>query len=269
MKYDAPKHEIRDYGFDPSKVEIKSDNYLLGTLPFKVIKEDGNFTNYLPKYEPQAENYETYGCTVWGGQNQIETLHKFLFKVEPNYNEIFNYILGKISPPGANPHDIYETFRKQGLIDQALIPMPPTYEEFRNTPITLELIEEGKKWLTQYDFKHEWITDTSKENLIYLLKGGPISLGVTAWYEKDGVYIDRGLRNTHWCEGFAPAMYKDRPTVDIFDTYDHSIKRLHPDHNISVAKRITLEKKEPMVEAYKKGEYWWLSILRSLFNSYK
>jgi hypothetical protein len=71
------------------------------------------------------------------------------------------------------------------------------------------------------------------------LKTSPLGVSVSAWYEENGKYVDRGTRNNHWC-----VCYKiDEEGVHVFDSYDHSKKILSLDHNIGRAKRIWLNRK--------------------------
>ncbi len=245
-----------NYGFNPDKVIINEEDYIFGaSLPREVISQDGTWN--IPVYEPQAKKYETWGCTVWGGQNQIEMYMKKVFGFEPNYDERFNYILAGVDVGGTNPQDAYESFRKDGLIDDQ--PQPDTFDEFKDKSyITVDKRVKGQHWLNKYVIKHEWIKKPTMDDIINALPYSPIALGVTAWHEKDGVYVDRGERNNHWCVAFAPTTYKGRKTVKIFDSYDQSVKTLHPDHAISIAKRIYLT-----VNTGKKN--WLLDILKRLF----
>ena len=69
-----------NFGFQ--KETICPDHYILGGLskvPRVVYQPNGDWRSFLPKYEPQAENYETWGCAVWGTQNAIEILFKRVF----------------------------------------------------------------------------------------------------------------------------------------------------------------------------------------------
>lgn len=222
-------------------------DFILGQskMPYVPYLEDGDWTNYLPKYEPQAENYETNGCTVWGTQNQIETLHNFLYKREPNYSERFTYLLVPIDPThGSDPQRVYDSLRKVGLIDNALLPVPDTKEEFLDTSkITDEMYREGKVWLSKYELQHEWLWSHRPDNAVEVMKEAlqtsPLGVSVTAWIQQDGKYIDMGQRNNHWC-----ICYKiDDEGIHVFDSYNHSKKVLSLDHNIARAKRIWLNKK--------------------------
>ena len=258
------KIELKNYGFNPDLVKIKPEDYIFGSaLPFIVIKKDGQFDDFLPIYEPQAEKYETSGCTDWGGQNQVEIYSKKVFGFEPNYWEAFNYILAGITREGANPQNAYESFRNDGMIDE-VVPMPDTYEEFSDPKqITEERRAMGKKWKDIYDFKHEWITNPTPEIIKNALPFGPVALGVTAWIEQDGLYIDNGQPNNHWCVCYGYIEDERGIILKIFDSYNHSKKLLHPDHKISVAKRIHIAKKKTYEEDWNiKPTNWFVDLLK-------
>lgn len=234
------------------KLDIFRDprDYIFGasSVPRIPYRPDGNWEDYLPKYEPQAENYETSGCTVWGALNQLEILHKYLYGTEPNYSERFTYILAGVNPSyGGDPNRAYESIRKDGVIDQEYLPVPATLAEFL-TPKPMDKGNEvrGQRWLNMYEYKHEWVWYTpsaSPEDRITRLKEAlqysPLGVSVSAWYLKDGKYVDNNRQNNHWC-----VLYKiDDQGMWVFDSYDHSKKCLALDHKITRVKRIYINKK--------------------------
>jgi len=241
---------LKDYGFvEPT---ITPEDYTFGaSLPLDIINPSGNWQDYLPDYEPQAAKYETFGCTAWGTLNQIETYMKKVFGGEYNYSDRFIYILAGITPPGAPPTWAYEAIRKKGVIADALLPYADTYEEFQQpNPMMKEFLRKGIEWHSRYSFKHEWIDNPTPDKIKEALKYSPVALSVTAWFEKDGVYIDNGLRNTHWCQGF----YVDGSKVVVQDSYDQEIKVLHPDHKTKYAKRIRIVKRDKPLQP---KTNWW------------
>jgi hypothetical protein len=247
---------------DPRAYIFGADN-----VPYVPYQPDGNWEAFLPKYEPQAENYETYCCTVWGTQNAIETLHKRLYGKEPNYSERFTALMAGLDGyKGIDPHITCESIRHDGLVDQDECPIPETWGEFFNRAIlTGSLIAKGQYWLQKNEFKHEWLWDKKPDNWKSVLKNAiitsPIGVSVTAWREMDGVYVSDSGGNNHWVMAYKIADYgKYKDCVHIFDSYDHSLKVLHPDHNIRRAKRIWLNKKTP--SAMKKH----ISILQAIIN---
>jgi hypothetical protein len=239
-----------NYGFLEELQEVTA--YILGKaqIPYIPFLEDGDWEPFLPKYENQTTKLgqETSGCTVWGSQNQIETLHRFLYGKEPNYSERYTYNLVPIDPgKGVDPHRTHETIRRQGLIDEQKLPMTDSIDEYLDTSaITGSLLAKGQYWLSQYDYRHEWLWNVLnrptnyKEIIKDALRTCPIAVSVTAWRFTDGYYVSDNGGNNHYC-----LLYRidDDGSMWVFDSYDHSKKRLHPDHNIRRAKRIWLQKK--------------------------
>jgi hypothetical protein len=222
--------------------------YMLGRseMPLIPYNEKGDWEKYLPRFEHQAETWETNGCTVYATLNQIETFYKFLYRVEPNYSERFTYLLTPVNPSsGAYPHNVYECIRKRGILTERLLDEPEDKEEYLNDEdISGSHYAFGQFWLQRHDFMHEWVwngrPEDWKERLKHALKTSPVAVSVTAWYkDENGKYIDRNRKNNHWC-----LAYKfDDEGVHIFDHYDQQKKILAPDHRIQMAKRIWLNKK--------------------------
>jgi hypothetical protein len=225
-------------------------------MPFIPYQEDGNWEPYLPKYEPQAEFYETNGCTVWGTQNQLETFYKRLYSKEPNYSERFTYLLTPIDPAkGSDPQKVYECIRRDGLVDNDLLPVPNTKQEFLDlSRVTGSLRAKGINWLRYHEIQHEWVwRGAPPQNALDLMKtaikSSPLAISVSAWFMgPDGKYIDNGFPNNHWCMCYRI----DDEGIHVFDSYDHSTKVLAQNHHISSAKRIWLnELKKPALRKQK------------------
>lgn len=269
------RNEIKNYGFVPS--EITPDQYILGggMLPKIILQSDSNWKDHLPKWESQIEgNFETYGCTVFGTLNAVETILNKLNSQDYNYSERYTYILSGITPPGADPHFVSEIIRKYGVIAQEELPMTQSLAEFNTPkPMTTDKLASGQTWLDQYSFGHEWVfTNTpSKEDRTKLvreaLQYSPLCVSVTAWYEDDnGLFVDLGQPNSHWCECYG---VDDDGGLLIYDSYalvnsgvvTNALKKLHPDHKVTMAKRynLTPKKKEESLN-------WIGKILAWLFG---
>lgn len=239
-----------NYGFT-EELQAFTD-YVFGQnqMPMVPYQEDGNWEPFLPKYENQTTKmgHETSGCTVWGTQNAIETFMKRLYKDEPNYSERFTYLNVPIDPAkGANPHLTCEAIRRFGLVDEKDLPMTNTIDEYLDrSDLTDELYEKGQKWLKKHDFKHEWVWSTKPANYIAILKNAlktsPLGVSVSAWNKEGDVYVSTGNVNNHWC-----MLYKiDEDGYPwVFDSYDHTKKKLAKDHNIRRAKRFWINRKVP------------------------
>lgn len=240
-----------------------SDHFTFGafdSLPKIVLQPDGQWDKYLPLYEPQAERFETYGCTVWGTQNALETLYKRLYGVEINADERYNYNCVGIEPPGADPHEVAESVRKDGLTFN-LLPIPDTLEEFKTPrPMSDIFLDKGRAWNCK--FGHEWVPTniaSMKEALMY----SPLCISVSAWFQDaDGLYIDGGMPNNHWCTLYGYTESEGKIYWKVFDSYNHSQKILHPAHFIQAVKRYHLERVEV------KPTFWQrlLAWLRKLYE---
>jgi hypothetical protein len=237
------KGEIKNYGLKLRELEDFAAYKLGGIeLPKEVLVSDGNWEKYLPSEESQiTPSFDTYGCTVYGTENIQQILENYYFGKTNEYAERYIYNLAKITPPGADPHDIAESFRQNGVIPYGLLPMTSTLEEYaKPRPVPSNLISQGIAH--HYELRHQylWQRPVSKEERTKLikeyLKYSPLAVSVTAWLNRDGVYIDNGQRNTHWTVLYN---WNDKGWL-IFDSYSPHRKILSYDHNIEVCKRYTL-----------------------------
>jgi len=254
--------EIRNFGFQPPDFDSEENKnaWTLGAVDKKVVlQKDGQWDDYLPDYEPQALDYETWSCTVFGTLNCCEILDRRLFNKSSNYSDTFTASLCQIRKPGANPQTAAENIRHRGVVDERLYPRPKTYDEF-TSPVPCDLLSIAKGW--DYTLNHEWLwrgglsrserMEILKEALTY----GPVGISVTAWYERDGIYVDRGKANTHWCTlyGWNNKGWK------VFDSYDHAKKIVSFGHNIEFAKSYFLKKG-------KEEKKWWEKLFGALFEN--
>lgn len=232
---------MKNFGFIEDVVELGA--YVLGDprVPNIQLVPSGDWEKYLPKYEAQADEYETSGCTVWGWQNGVETFIKGVYGYEPNYSERFNYVLAGVKPDGgANPSKVAQSIRDYGLIDNTLFPMPKTLLEFVDPlALTNDMRREGENWLKRHDFTYALVwKDERPENYMDVLKEqlqrSPLVVSVSAWRKQvdaNGyvVYTSDKGGNNHCCVLY---QFDEDGYPWVFDSYDHSKKRLAKDHNI-------------------------------------
>ncbi len=263
----------KNFGIVEDIIELGAYVFGDSNIPRVPFQPDGNWEPFLPKYEPQAEDFETSGCTVWGSQNQIETFIKRVYGYEPNYSERFTYVLTGIKPEkGTDPQNTYECIRKHGLIPNQLLTVPRTIEEFTDTTkITPTMRRIGKEWLDKHDFKHEWLWgNIPPANYMEIIKEalpfGPLGVSVSAWNQSidsagNKVYVsNEGSVNNHFC-----MLYKiDKHGYPwVFDSYDHSKKRLSKDHTIRRAKLIFIQNRTP------RGFRLYMKVLEELISKMK
>ena len=234
-------NKIKNYGFIKTEEDPKA--YKLGAteLPKVVLMSDGQWVDYLPKDESQiTPSYDTYGCTVYGTENIQQMLEKFHYGESKEFDERYNYNLVKITPPGADPHAVAESFRNDGVISGELS-IPSTFAEYSQPrPMYQKYIEMGVAH--PYELRHQWLLEKSVDKLTRTklikeyLQYSPLGVSVTAWMESGGVYIDNGRPNTHWTVLYG---FNDKGWL-IYDSYAPHRKILSFDHNIQCVKRYQL-----------------------------
>ncbi len=239
-----------NYGL--TAIETKEEEHVAGSLYAlgDILHHDGQWDADLPEYEPQfGDGWDTYGCTVWGTQNAIEMIMSRKYGIKANYSERFTCNLLPLSPPGGSPQTAAECVRKSGLIDEMLLPMAQTEEEFRTPrPMADDLMAKGLEWKAKYAFGHAWLwsgnpgQEERKRKIISALRFSPVGVAVSAWMrDADGLYADEGRPNNHWCVAIGTAAAPDgRECLRVFDSYDQSVKTLHPGHAIGMAKSYSI-----------------------------
>lgn len=206
-----------------------------GADAFPVINPSGEYGNFLPINEYQNLNgVETMACTVFATLKAIQIIIKLKYGITTNYSERFIAILAGISPTkGGSPHNVAETIRKYGLIPQEMLPFTPgmSSREFYTKPANWnELLEEGKKWLKEYDFGHEWIFDFRHENIAEKRKTSPTPAGVAAWFvNSQGIYYKPPYASdNHWCLNFGELTKQYYKFQDSYEPWEKHIDWNYP-----------------------------------------
>lgn len=241
---------MKNYGF--IQPQITPDNWVLGAIPQrKILEPEGDWTKYLPLFEKQHANFDTHNCTGFGTATIMETLHKRITsKPEENYSDRFIGICAGTYPPGNDPHKVAESIRKNRVVPEQTLPFSPDlknvdeYYSFKGAD-EMKLRNLAKSY--PYELNHWWLWTTDqtkeqrKEKIREALKTSPLGVSVSAWYKRNGVYVDKGQPNNHWCVLYGEE--KDKGWK-VYDSYDESHKILSYDHNIQFAKGFQLVLKE-------------------------
>lgn len=260
----------KQYGYIPDI--ISDEDYVLGSLqlPTEIIQPTGQWDDFIPQAEIQrTENYETYGCTIFGTLNALEFLFKRVFGETKNWAERFVYIFTQTRPPGNSPKTIIENIRKKcGVVDEDLLPMSKakTYEEYISPdPLPVLLTWKGEEFLKNYQINYEWVFNDNQiynrnEAIKTALQYSPLGIAVYAWQQdsKTGFYIrPEGKEDTHWVCIYG---YEDGKNWKCYDSYDSTLKRLDWNFGFERCLRYRIEKIEKIV--------WW-DFIRNFFKKYK
>lgn len=234
------------YGLQKPEPNIKDWSFLgYGN----VLNPARDWSAYLPQLELQNLGVETNNCTAYGTLNALETLLKQR-GIAANYSERYLGIVAGTTD-GNDPNTVAEAVRHFGVIDEDLLPWdkPGTIEEYWSPkPMTNTLLNEGKKWLKQFTFKHYWVFDTEdplevkRQKIKDALLFSPLGISVYAWISDGPVYIKPGNTvDNHWCVLYG---YNNDGTWNIFDSYDYSHKILDKDFNFDMAKLYNVNNKK-------------------------
>lgn len=256
----------QNHGFIPD--EVTPDQWKFGAIPYKEINVFGQWDVYLPDKELQKRNgLETQNCTSYGTLNCVETLLNKLFGRKHDYSERFLGVIAGTSRSGNSPHKVAEAIRKNGCVDEIVLPFDSSINEwdeyYSPNPMTDKYLDDGKKWLETYDFSHEWLfvgdySGNRQKTLIDALKRSPVGVSVYAWQWDDrGMFVNPDKRlDTHWCMLYG---YEEGKYWKVFDQYKNDRKKLDWNYPFGFAKAFHIEKA-------KKKECPLLKKLYELFN---
>lgn len=232
------------------KDEIKISDYVFGAgnIDGNILRPDGDWRDYCPKYELQRQNgLETMNCATFHTLNPIEIIFEEQYGIlDSDFSERYTGTLAETSRAGNSPHKVAEAIRKRGLVPEEMLPFSSeinTWEEYY-APIDSRLLKEGKQWLTEWDFGHDWVfldhmtLGEKHERLKNALKYSPLGVSVHAWVSEDDVYFKQGEADNHWCT----LVYADDEYWYVFDTYEPFLKKLRKDYDFGIAKRYTINR---------------------------
>ena len=204
-----------------------------------------DWSDYLPADEDQnLRGIETYNCTAFATSNQIEAYMKRKFGITANYSDRFIGLVAGTKKPGNDPNVVYEAIRKYGLVPEEMCPFSDDIktidEYFSWKGVDKEAcLAEGKKWLAQYKFYHDWVAngqDVVVPIMRTALQYSILCGAFYAWAINDkGVYVRLGSDN-HWS-----SIYKIGDYVENFDSYDPNRKDVSLDFGFKFVKRIHIE----------------------------
>ena len=182
--------------------------------------------------------------------------------------------MANISRPGADPAIAYESIRKQGVLEENVLPWSDdlkTLEDYaKPKPLPENLLSKARQFMDYFVFKHEYLKrgldgKVNVETIKEQLKKSPLAVAAQAWSFDGEKYVRTG-GDTHWA-----IIFGFHPDSDFkcFDSYAPYIKRLDKDFGFRWVKKIHLHKKteeEKRVElsgllALLKAALDWLALL--------
>jgi hypothetical protein len=250
------KHtQIRDDFIYPQR-EVIEPAFKFGSNKIKgtVLREDGDWRDYLPPFEPQERNgIESSACFIEAQQHAIATIQEEQYDLpDQNYSSRFNAQFSNASPDGGDPLLAADSFRHDGLIPEDMLPFSEiiqSWQEFNSFKGGNEktCIEIGKEFTRKWNLKYDVVFERgdSVEEKYYMLrdalKFSPVPMSVSAWYLKGDQYVKpQGARDNH----LVLCVYVDDSSRPYWlDTYEPYLKMGEPFYASEFAMRWTVDKK--------------------------
>ena len=248
-------------------------DYKWGTLSGATINQNGDWTDYLPIYEPQmfSSGEDPDGCHIWGTQNCLETYLKLLTNKNYNFSERVVYIGTNSTKGGGDPFQSGEWMRKNGVVDEEVLPMTTNYADYIvPNPLPQYILDRCRLFIDEFEIKQEYVWNDlyypltlieKQSRVTEALKLSPLGVSVPAWVmDSDGNYFrPAGMQDNHWC-----MLFKETESVYyIFDSYDQSIKTVRKDINPMVCIRYQLSYKQLQKKT------WWSKLIAWIKHIYE
>jgi hypothetical protein len=243
--------------------EITENDYRFGVVATPVIREDGDWRDYLPPEELQRrDGIESSACFIEAQQHIIATIIEEEYGIkDQNYSARFNMLYTDAAPFGGSPIQAAQSFRHEGLIPDSMLPFSndiTSWEEFNSWEggNKTTCLAAGKQFLKRWALNWQIVFEIDEpkesklEKLKKALKYSPVAISVPAWFSRGDVYFrPNEERDNH----LVMCVYMDDNYLYVFDTYEPFIKKL--DRNInpefairwSVAKLKTEQASESLI----------------------
>lgn len=175
---------------------IQPEDFVLGSAQSLEVKygaaainPEADWTKYTPSTEDQSTNTgDTYACTNHGTDNAAEMLHRCLYDKPLNLSDRFAAKVSGTKPGfGNTPKRAADSLRHDWSVLEPEWPDVDTVAEFyADIPQHLRSLALARG--AEFEFGYQYVSNSSawiKE----ALKTSPVCIAVTAWQEKDGVYV--------------------------------------------------------------------------------
>lgn len=249
-----PKHRHTKIKTNFKYPRIKSSDRTFGASLGQVLREDGDWRDFLPPEELQNQNgVESSACYVEASQHAIAVLQEEALNLkDQNYSARFNALLSNGTQNGGDPIAGAKSIKFDGLVPDEMMSFIgitnwPEYHSWKGVDM-LGVRAKAKEFLDKWSLNFKILSEkntplkTKYLDLREALKRSPVPLSVCAWYEKNGEYYKpEGKRDNH----FVLALYLDEhDSIHILDTYSPYLKVLAPKTQFEFALVWVVEKRQ-------------------------
>ncbi len=205
------------------------------------LQLSGQWDDFLPPDELQAQYTETSACVTFATLNCVEILERRIHGEARDWSDRFLAKLSNTTPQGNDPQKVSEVLRKEGCVIQDVWPYLPehnTFDKFYSPiPYEIEVLAQAQ-FKGDYNFGHQWVA-TDPQSMKTALQRSPLAVDVQAWSKGEDYYYRAGP-STHLTViyGYVPGRY-----WKCLDTYDNTHKKLKWDYGFTMVKEFTLDKR--------------------------
>lgn len=181
----------KNYGFARSGRTF--NDYYFGAetqIISEVLRDDGQWDNYLPPDEYQNTNFETMACVSFSLHKCLQIIRKCKYNENWDFSERFTAKMSGTTTTGNSMYAVVESVRKNhGILSWLMWPnVGATWAEWYAE------VDKDKKDLALQNLKEmkiqwEWVSPTSPEKLKEALRYSPLWVAIYAYGKKiNGVY---------------------------------------------------------------------------------
>lgn len=205
--------------------EIRPTDYKVGALQFKEVNKESDWTKSLPSGERQNKpfTFDTLSCATFSGLNSVESQIKYFADNNLIPNEYISYLneigfdmlkefngsdcftanKSGTTKRGNYLQNIWESFRKDGILPEALLPFNPNWNKFEDyinpKNINQSMIDKARKVLEVFSFAYEWVVLSKEDvkNIPKQLKQAPLHAACNSKSHAVMIYKDKYFFNSY------------------------------------------------------------------------
>jgi len=192
----------------------------LGNIEFEVLREDGQWLDYLPVYEYQNLSFDKMACVTFSFLNILEIISIRRYTHQFDWSDRFTAKMSGTTFNGNYFYKVFSSALNDGLVSDLFwnsLIGNASWSEWYQEPSQLakELAEQNKKEL---DIGMEWVSEPlHPEKIMEALKYSPLWISLFAYgILKDGIYQKTDKMPNH---AVTLIGYKEGEYWLIFDHY--------------------------------------------------
>lgn len=207
---------MRNFGLIIEEKKRDTD-FQLGAVEKIALRQDGQWTDYMPECEIQKSDLADYmDCVTESAINSLDLIIQQKFNNDTNWSQRFTAKMSGTTANGNTQYKVADSLRHHGAVKETDWPRNRGMswnQYYASIPQAIKNL--GLKFLTQFEVNYEYVP-VNKDALKEALKYGPVQVTGYAWAEDNGIYKDYGYRPNH---AFLLVGYEDNKHWIVYDSY--------------------------------------------------